>query len=72
MVRFVLIRAITCTSAPVLGRDFVAHKLRGRLAQAEQAVSGRGVVSVAISRLVPLVPFCVSNAGVLVATRART
>jgi uncharacterized membrane protein YdjX (TVP38/TMEM64 family) len=45
----------------LLGRDFVAQKLRGRLAQVEQAVSGRGMLSVAITRLIPLVPFCVSN-----------
>jgi len=45
----------------LLGRDFVAERLRGRLAQFEQAISGRGMVSVAISRLIPLVPFCVSN-----------
>jgi uncharacterized membrane protein YdjX (TVP38/TMEM64 family) len=45
----------------LLGRDFVAQKLRGRLAQVEQAVAGRGMLSVAITRLIPLVPFCVSN-----------
>jgi uncharacterized membrane protein YdjX (TVP38/TMEM64 family) len=45
----------------VLGREFVARYLRGRLLRVEQAVSGRGALSVTISRLIPLVPFGVSN-----------
>lgn len=45
----------------VLGRDFVATRLRGRLALVEQAVAGGGLRAVVICRLIPLVPFGVSN-----------
>jgi uncharacterized membrane protein YdjX (TVP38/TMEM64 family) len=44
-----------------LGRDFVARHLRGRFALIEKAVARRGLVSVTISRLIPLIPFGVSN-----------
>lgn len=45
----------------LLGRDFIAARLRGRLAQFERAITGRGILAVVISRLIPLVPFGVSN-----------
>ncbi|MDT4987369.1 MAG: hypothetical protein QOI74_1463 [Micromonosporaceae bacterium] len=44
-----------------LGRAFVARHLHGRLAQIERAVARRALVAVVISRLIPLVPFGVSN-----------
>jgi uncharacterized membrane protein YdjX (TVP38/TMEM64 family) len=47
--------------ARVLGRDFVASHLRGRFALLEQAVARRGLVTVMVSRLIPLVPFGISN-----------
>lgn len=45
----------------LLGREFVARRLRGRISQIEQAVAGRGVLSVIVCRMIPVVPFCVSN-----------
>jgi len=45
----------------LLGRDFVAAKLRGRMALIEAAVARRGAIAVVISRLIPLVPFGLSN-----------
>jgi uncharacterized membrane protein YdjX (TVP38/TMEM64 family) len=45
----------------LLGREFVARHLRGRLRRVEQAVAERGTLAVTVCRLVPLVPFCVSN-----------
>jgi uncharacterized membrane protein YdjX (TVP38/TMEM64 family) len=44
-----------------LGRDFVASHLRGRFAQLERAVARRALVAVVVSRLIPLVPFGLSN-----------
>lgn len=44
-----------------LGRDFVASGLRGRLAVIEASVARRGFIAVIIARLIPLVPFGVSN-----------
>jgi uncharacterized membrane protein YdjX (TVP38/TMEM64 family) len=44
-----------------LGRDFVAGHLRGRLALIEQAVARQGLPAVVVCRLIPLVPFGVSN-----------
>jgi uncharacterized membrane protein YdjX (TVP38/TMEM64 family) len=45
----------------LLGRDFVEARLRGRLALFESAVTRRGTSAVVVSRLIPIVPFCVSN-----------
>jgi uncharacterized membrane protein YdjX (TVP38/TMEM64 family) len=45
----------------ILGRDFVAGHLRGRFALVEQAVARRGLTAVMVSRLIPLVPFGISN-----------
>ncbi|NJC73863.1 TVP38/TMEM64 family protein [Planosporangium thailandense] len=44
-----------------LGRAFVASQLRGRFALVEQAVARRGLMAVIIARLIPLVPFGISN-----------
>jgi uncharacterized membrane protein YdjX (TVP38/TMEM64 family) len=44
-----------------LGRDFVAGHLRGRFALLEKAVARRALAAVTISRLIPLVPFGISN-----------
>ncbi|WP_238015369.1 VTT domain-containing protein [Dactylosporangium sp. AC04546] len=44
-----------------LGREFMARYLRGRLLLIEQAVAKRGILAVVISRMIPLVPFGVSN-----------
>ncbi|GAA2604943.1 hypothetical protein GCM10010399_40000 [Dactylosporangium fulvum] len=44
-----------------LGRDFMVRHLRGRLLLIEQAVAKRGILAVVISRMIPLVPFGVSN-----------
>lgn len=45
----------------LLGRGFVSARLRGRLALIETAVSRRGVWAVVICRLIPIVPFAISN-----------
>jgi uncharacterized membrane protein YdjX (TVP38/TMEM64 family) len=45
----------------LLGRDFVERRLRGRLRHIEQAVASRGALAVLISRMIPLVPFGISN-----------
>jgi uncharacterized membrane protein YdjX (TVP38/TMEM64 family) len=45
----------------LLGRDFVAGHLRGRFAQFEKAVAQRALTAVMVSRLIPLVPFGISN-----------
>ncbi len=44
-----------------LGREFMARHLKGRLLHIEQAVANRGILAVAVSRMVPIVPFCISN-----------
>lgn len=45
----------------LLGRGFVSARLRGRLALVEAAVARRGVWAVVICRLIPIVPFAISN-----------
>lgn len=45
----------------LLGRGFVAARLRGRVAQVEAAVARRGVWAVIVCRLIPIVPFGISN-----------
>ena len=45
----------------LLGREFMARHLKGRLLHVEQAVANRGVLAVALSRMVPIVPFAISN-----------
>jgi uncharacterized membrane protein YdjX (TVP38/TMEM64 family) len=45
----------------VLGQDFVGSHLRGRFALMERAVARRALIAVTVSRLIPLVPFGVSN-----------
>jgi uncharacterized membrane protein YdjX (TVP38/TMEM64 family) len=45
----------------MLGRDFVASHLRGRFAVIERAVAKRAMVSVMVCRLIPIVPFGISN-----------
>jgi uncharacterized membrane protein YdjX (TVP38/TMEM64 family) len=45
----------------LLGRDFVLSHLRGRFALVEKAVARRALVSVLICRLIPVVPFGISN-----------
>jgi uncharacterized membrane protein YdjX (TVP38/TMEM64 family) len=45
----------------LLGRRFVAERLRGWTAEAERAVARQGAVAVAVARLIPLVPFGVAN-----------
>ena len=44
-----------------LGRDFVAPRLRGRMGLVEAAVTRRGLLSVIVLRLIPLVPFGLAN-----------
>ena len=45
----------------LLGREFMARHLSGRLLHIERAVANRGVLAVALSRMVPIVPFSISN-----------
>jgi uncharacterized membrane protein YdjX (TVP38/TMEM64 family) len=45
----------------VLGQDFVGGHLRGRFALMERAVARRALIAVIVSRLIPLVPFGISN-----------
>lgn len=45
----------------LLGRSFVSTKLRGRLALIEAAVARRGIWAVVVCRLIPIVPFAISN-----------
>ncbi len=45
----------------VLGQDFVGSHLRGRFALMERAVARRALIAVTVSRLIPLVPFGISN-----------
>ncbi|MFB9449795.1 TVP38/TMEM64 family protein [Dactylosporangium vinaceum] len=52
---------IAHTVGRLLGRDFMARHLSGRLLQMEQAVAKRGIVAIVISRMIPLVPFGIAN-----------
>jgi uncharacterized membrane protein YdjX (TVP38/TMEM64 family) len=45
----------------LLGRGFVSTRLRGRFALIEAAVARRGVWAVVVCRLIPIVPFAISN-----------
>jgi uncharacterized membrane protein YdjX (TVP38/TMEM64 family) len=45
----------------LLGREFMARHLKGRMLHVEQAVANRGILAVVISRMVPIVPFAISN-----------
>jgi uncharacterized membrane protein YdjX (TVP38/TMEM64 family) len=45
----------------LLGRDFVSGHLRGRFAMVERAVAERALTSVLVCRLIPIVPFGISN-----------
>lgn len=45
----------------LLGQDFVGSHLRGRFALMEKAVARRALTAVTVSRLIPLVPFGISN-----------
>jgi len=45
----------------LLGRSFVSTRLRGRVAVVEAAVARRGVWAVVVCRLIPIVPFALSN-----------
>jgi uncharacterized membrane protein YdjX (TVP38/TMEM64 family) len=45
----------------LLGRSFVSTRLRGRVAVIEAAVARRGVWAVVVCRLIPIVPFAISN-----------
>jgi uncharacterized membrane protein YdjX (TVP38/TMEM64 family) len=45
----------------LLGRDFIARHLSGRLLTMERAIAKRGVLAIVISRMVPLVPFGIAN-----------
>jgi len=45
----------------LLGRGFVSTRLRGRVAVVEAAVARRGVWAVVVCRLIPIVPFAISN-----------
>jgi uncharacterized membrane protein YdjX (TVP38/TMEM64 family) len=45
----------------LLGRSFVSGRLRGRVAVVEAAVARRGVWAVVVCRLIPIVPFAISN-----------
>jgi uncharacterized membrane protein YdjX (TVP38/TMEM64 family) len=45
----------------LLGRGFVSTRLRGRVALVEAAVARRGVWAVVVCRLIPIVPFALSN-----------
>lgn len=45
----------------LLGRSFVSTRLRGRVAIVEAAVARRGVWAVVVCRLIPIVPFALSN-----------
>jgi uncharacterized membrane protein YdjX (TVP38/TMEM64 family) len=45
----------------LLGRDFMARHLSGRLLTMEQAVAKRGILAIVISRMIPLVPFGIAN-----------
>ncbi|GAA2375691.1 TVP38/TMEM64 family protein [Dactylosporangium salmoneum] len=52
---------IAHTVGRMLGRDFMARHLSGRLLAMEQAVAERGVLAIVISRMIPLVPFGIAN-----------
>jgi uncharacterized membrane protein YdjX (TVP38/TMEM64 family) len=44
-----------------LGRGYVAVRLRGRLALIESWVARHGIWAVVVSRMIPMIPFAVSN-----------
>ncbi|GAA4243354.1 TVP38/TMEM64 family protein [Dactylosporangium darangshiense] len=52
---------IAHTIGRLLGRDFMARHLSGRLLTMEQAIAKRGVMAIVISRMIPLMPFGISN-----------
>ena len=45
----------------LLGHEFMARYLRGRMLRIEQAVAGGGVLPVVVSRMIPFIPFCIAN-----------
>jgi uncharacterized membrane protein YdjX (TVP38/TMEM64 family) len=45
----------------LLGREFMARHLKGRMLTMEQAVAKRGVTAIVISRMIPLCPFGLAN-----------
>jgi uncharacterized membrane protein YdjX (TVP38/TMEM64 family) len=45
----------------LLGREFMARHLKGRGLRLERAVANKGLLAVALSRMVPCVPFGISN-----------
>lgn len=45
----------------LLGHEFMARYLRGKLRKVEQAVSGGGILPIVVSRMIPFIPFCVAN-----------
>jgi uncharacterized membrane protein YdjX (TVP38/TMEM64 family) len=52
---------VAYTVGHFLGREFMARHLKGRLLHIEQAVANRGILAVALCRMVPIVPFAISN-----------
>lgn len=52
---------VAYTVGRYLGREFMAKHLRGRILQVEQAVADRGMLAVAASRMIPIIPFCLAN-----------
>ncbi len=47
--------------ARYLGRDFVQRLLRGRLVDLDEAVAARGFWAIFVMRLIPIIPFNLSN-----------
>jgi uncharacterized membrane protein YdjX (TVP38/TMEM64 family) len=45
----------------LLGHEFMARYLRGRLLRVERAVAGGGILPVVVSRMIPLIPFGIAN-----------
>ncbi len=54
---------VAFTLGRILGRDFVARLARGRLERLDSWLAGHGVLAVAWTRLVPVVPFGLLNYG---------